>query len=334
MAKDPGDRFQSAAEVATLLEGYLAHLRQPTTVLAPELLNSQAKTTPRLSALGAVKRFRPRSWWLVLVALTALASGLALRLAAGGGADGPPPEAKARFHQDLRTADLNNPNLRAVGEALRYEAAGVRVTLPAGEAVLPPSGLATNFTVRGDFEITVAYEILKADLPTTGYGVGVALYVAIDPDANDAVSLARRLLPDGKTVFMSDRLKPAGGKLTHKVNTKPSAAPAGQLRLRRVGPKVSFLVAEGDRPDFVTVDEVEFGAADVRWVQISGNTGQSKSGLDLRLLDLTVAAQELPGLVEVVPDQASPPLPGLPPEARGKGWLAAGVIVGLAITWA
>src|SRR6202011_2971010 len=34
-AKDPADRFQSAAEVATLLEGYLAHLRQPATVQPP-----------------------------------------------------------------------------------------------------------------------------------------------------------------------------------------------------------------------------------------------------------------------------------------------------------
>src|SRR5947209_1690464 len=37
LAKDPADRFRSAAEVATLLEGYLAHLRQPITTPAPEL---------------------------------------------------------------------------------------------------------------------------------------------------------------------------------------------------------------------------------------------------------------------------------------------------------
>src|SRR5262249_12431524 len=37
MAKDPADRFQTAAWVAGLLAGYLTHLRQPTTVAAPEL---------------------------------------------------------------------------------------------------------------------------------------------------------------------------------------------------------------------------------------------------------------------------------------------------------
>jgi serine/threonine protein kinase/DNA-directed RNA polymerase subunit RPC12/RpoP len=48
MAKDPAQRFQTAAEVAALLEGYLAHLRQPG-VSAPQLPPSppvpRAKTT-------------------------------------------------------------------------------------------------------------------------------------------------------------------------------------------------------------------------------------------------------------------------------------------------
>jgi hypothetical protein len=37
LAKDPAQRFRSAAEVAALLEGYLAHLQQPATVPAPAL---------------------------------------------------------------------------------------------------------------------------------------------------------------------------------------------------------------------------------------------------------------------------------------------------------
>src|SRR5262249_25024731 len=38
MAKNPDDRFQSAAEVAALLESYLAHLRQPTSVSPPSFV--------------------------------------------------------------------------------------------------------------------------------------------------------------------------------------------------------------------------------------------------------------------------------------------------------
>ena len=48
MAKEPGDRCQTAAEVVALLEGYLAHLRQPDTVPEPAL--------PFVSDLGQTSR--------------------------------------------------------------------------------------------------------------------------------------------------------------------------------------------------------------------------------------------------------------------------------------
>src|SRR5436305_941629 len=37
MVKEPAERFQSAAEVAALLEGYLSHLQRPDAVPAPIL---------------------------------------------------------------------------------------------------------------------------------------------------------------------------------------------------------------------------------------------------------------------------------------------------------
>src|SRR5262249_30914635 len=58
-AKDPAQRFQSAAEVAALLEQYLAHLRQPSLVARP----------------GSVNLPRPRRPWRVAV-LAAAAVGL------------------------------------------------------------------------------------------------------------------------------------------------------------------------------------------------------------------------------------------------------------------
>jgi hypothetical protein len=60
LEKDPAGRFQSAAEVASLLEGYLAHLRQPVAVAAPRL--------PRSPLVGLVGREAARSslWkWLL-----------------------------------------------------------------------------------------------------------------------------------------------------------------------------------------------------------------------------------------------------------------------------
>src|SRR4051812_45478929 len=92
--------------------------------------------------------------------------GLALLVGAAGGARAGPPEWKSTFHQDLRTAALDNPNLRPLGEKVRFEPAGLRISLPAGRGKLPTTGLSTTFQVRGDFEITLSYEVLKAEQPT------------------------------------------------------------------------------------------------------------------------------------------------------------------------
>jgi serine/threonine protein kinase/predicted RNA-binding Zn-ribbon protein involved in translation (DUF1610 family) len=67
LAKDPAQRFQTAAEVASLLEGYLAHLRQPRTVPAPTLSpttrNVAKRRTRRLLGLtGAVLGVAAMGW--------------------------------------------------------------------------------------------------------------------------------------------------------------------------------------------------------------------------------------------------------------------------------
>ncbi len=335
MAKDPAQRFASAAEVAALLEGYLAHLRQPATAPAPDLPSPAADGSPRRAVL---RRLAHHLWLPALVLSAAAGLGIAIWMAAGAGEADPraggtgaaaaPPELKARFHQDLRSADLTDSQLRTIGEGVRLEAAGVRVTLPGGQGVPPAAGLCTNVEVHGDFEITGAFEVLKVDRPTTGYGAGVALYAAVDPNTNDAVSLAHRLLPDGKTVFMSNRMTPAGGRLQHKVKTLPATAAAGKLRLRRVGSKVRFLVADGAEAGFVPVDEVEFNTADVCFVQFGGNTGGSATGLDVRLLELTLRGEKLAGVAEPVPEV---PAASAPPPGR-RGWWAAGLLIGLAAT--
>src|SRR5262249_15024243 len=54
--------------------------------------------------------------------------------------------------------------------------------------------------------------------------------------------------------------------------------------------------AEGDNGEFVDLDQVDMGRDDIQLVQIDGHTGGSNAGLDLRLLELTALAREMPGL--------------------------------------
>jgi serine/threonine protein kinase len=324
LAKDPARRLGSAAEVAALLEGYLAHLRQPTATPAPELPPLPDACVDKLPEPSlpsrAARWFRRPLGLAVLTALLALGSAMAWWWAGDIDKKEPRP---TKFHRDFRALDPRDEALRPIGLGGSADDRGVRIILPAGQGVPPHSGYMSGFAVQGDFEATFAFEVLKANTPDKGYGVGVSLYAALDPKIGNAASLAWRAMTDGQTKFVSDRLMPIDGKLTHKVKMMPATSAAGKLRLKRVGSKLRYLVADGLDAEFIQLDEVEFGTADVRPIQVGGNTGNADAGLDFRLLSFTVHAEEdLPGLAEVSAE---------PTDQPGKGWLAAAALIGLVI---
>ena len=252
----------------------------------------------------------------------------------------PRPELKAKFHQDFRGGDPKNPHLRLIRDGnFRWEAEGARVTLPAGEGKIPTTGVAATFRIRGDFVMTAAYEILKAEKPQKGpgvYGVGVSLFVAIDPGAMHAVSLARRHMVTGNQLFLSDRMKPANPEPEHLIGVRQAKAAAGKLRIERVGSMVRFLVAEADNADFLPIYQDgktkkidgEFSNAEIRYFQFGADAGNSEAALDVRLLDLTVHAEELPGYADAAP--VTSPWPKIVANRNGSttSWLTIGVAAG------
>ena len=94
MAKDPAGRFPSAAAVAGLLEGYLAHLRQPATVAAPEPSDLPEKTASERSHRRIFGRVSRRIWPAAVGVLAVLALGAFFLF--HGGADQPRPEAEGK----------------------------------------------------------------------------------------------------------------------------------------------------------------------------------------------------------------------------------------------
>src|SRR5262249_7666484 len=64
-AKDPANRFQSAAEVAELLSQHLAHLQQPSLVAMPPRVEKSA--APRLSPLPSRRRAVAAAGLLLLI---------------------------------------------------------------------------------------------------------------------------------------------------------------------------------------------------------------------------------------------------------------------------
>jgi serine/threonine protein kinase len=304
LAKDPADRFQSAAEVAGLLEGYLAHLRQPATVPAPRLTPSPL--APRTPGVGARAAGRSSVWRPVLVSLSLVLSAGVILLAqqpAGPAKDGAPAEE----YYDFRGRPLP-PELLVFGESgfLHFEPAGVRITLPKDREDLEPVCLARDFEAVGDFEITTTFEMLNAETPPPSYGVGASLFVRKAPPWKGSAAVSRLVRAKGQHIVLWDQaleVQGAGGKLEMASGAVPCTDTVGRLRLRRTGTTVQCLWAPGTAgEDFQEVHRCEFGGEPIGRVVVSGVTGRKPCALDVRFADLRIRAAPA-----AVPAAAAPP---------------------------
>jgi hypothetical protein len=245
---------------------------------------------------------------------TALTFPLALGLALGffgavRGADEP-----AEFYHDFRGRPLP-PELTVLGnsEFVRSEAEGLRITLPKDRAPLTALDIATRFGLHGDFEVTTTFEILHAEAPATGFGVGVLMSVRKTEPPHEGASIARLVRAPGKEVLFWDRSY-AGpdGKLKFEGRTAPVAATRGQLRLKRTETILHYLWAAG-MTGFEEIHKVNYGNNDVRRVAVGAVTGRQPCALDLRLIDLRVRHSG---------SMAAPTVPPAPPRGSWKVALA------------
>ena len=148
------------------------------------------------------------------------------------------PTAK-EVYQDFRGKPPMLPEFRLAGPDLKTvtksEEAGFRITLPKTRKAIFPVEIAPTFVVTGDFEITGAYELLAADMPTDGYGVGVSLNISTGNDLHKFLKICRVLRPEGKSVFMAEYwTKGADDWAGPQVATEVRS---GQLRLVREAPR-------------------------------------------------------------------------------------------------
>jgi hypothetical protein len=200
---------------------------------------------------------------------------------------------------------------------IRADGQGLRITLPANHGSRMPVGLFPRFGVRGDFEITMAFEIVRVDRPTAGNGAGLSLYVTMASATQEAATLGWQFRPGGEKVFFSHRAStPAGEKRRHR-GGKPlaTAALSGQLRLVRRGVLLSYQVAEGESSVFQELYQSELGAEDLDGVRFAAESGGSPTVVDVRVKGVRIRADDLP------PEPAKVVVR----PARWPRWLAAGV---------
>src|SRR5262245_56283123 len=167
--------------------------------------------------------------WLTLVGLTRGPSPACAQAPKDGGLE---------FHHDFRGRPLP-PQLTWFnaedGKFFRNEAEGVRIVIP-DTWVHPWGGIGfrTSFGFGGDFEVTLALEILHADTPRQGYGVGVCLNLARDGGGAGLCRLTRK---GGREIVLWDHAHGAPGDQNPPVDEGfiPCADKICRLRLKRGG---------------------------------------------------------------------------------------------------
>ncbi len=340
LAKDPDDRFQSATEVADLLEGYLAHLEQPGVSAAPKLPALPASAS-RISG-----GWRRRSWLVALLLLAVSILGTAFWLLAGGGQ---PQQAekvadKPRLQQhlayDFRAGVANLPPHVFTGEdsdsVIKTDASGLRITLPANRQHRGPVGVDLPIWLRGDFDVSLGYEFLALGENTPPYGAGVALRVFFGEPSSLAALMSRtRKQPVGELFGTFKLVKNAKGTYDYLETLEPKAtAPRGRMRMVRTGTQLHFLASEGGSA-FRELRPMEIGTEDVRLVRMYCSTDWKPFLLDMSFTDIDVWADSIQKQVAVEP----PAAPQEPERSKSRLGLVVGLLLvllllfGLAGVW-
>lgn len=208
---------------------------------------------------------------------------------------------------------------------VKFENEGLRITLPAGFAgERPHTGLTTRLHVKGDFEITVKYEILKEPEPADTGKVPTRLLLIANMTPTDRAIFTRRV----------DEVEGAQFSIWNKIDNKFSVHPAktktGRLRLVRSGVQLSFWVAEPADAKFEHLREAMFGDDDLVDVKLLATTGGPNASFDVLFSDLHVRATALPNVQAVVLEK--PVAPERPPApaaeiAVPQGWLPAVLVI-------
>ncbi len=170
---------------------------------------------------------------------------------------------------------------------------------------MKPVGLVMTSPVRGDFEITAGYQLLHADRPAAGYGVGFEIFIRTDTPTNESITFSRVVRVEEGDVYSCSRNTIREGKPYHSVKYVPTSSAAGRLRLTRRGAEVAFAAAENGRDAFQVLCRYTLGADDLNMVRIAAQPGRAPAAVDLRIVDLTICSGGPP----TADDLAVPPLP-------------------------
>lgn len=202
---------------------------------------------------------------------------------------------------------------------MRVDPGGLRITLPPDHSSDVPVGLVFRHRIGGDFTITMAFQLVKADVPAAGGNAGVSIWIKAASPTQDAATFGRMTRPSGKhVVFTHQALTPPGKKRQHRngpaVDTE---AVAGRLRLVRDGDVLTYLFAPGESDTFQTIEQTQFTTEVIETIRFAVEKAGGTTSVDAHIKAVTVSADEI--------GAARPPLA----RTNWLYWLAGGLAVPL-----
>jgi hypothetical protein len=219
-----------------------------------------------------------------------------------------PDKATKEFYHDFRDKNFPNTNFKLAGKEadkrIKSEPDGLRITLPGEEK--GTVGIATQFNIQGDFEVTVGYEIIKLDKPEGGVGAGLEFYLMTGSPTKESLSYGRKVRPDGSDVYTGTR-KGANKKGKRVfvpgqgMNDIPAIGKIGYLRLTRIGPTAFLSASEGTGKAFRVLHRTDLGADEITLLRLAAHPGDFATPIDLRLTDFRARAENLGEVVDTSP---------------------------------
>jgi hypothetical protein len=319
-AKDPADRFASAAEVAALLRGYLAHVQKPTVVAPPELPRMPASarrggTRPATgTARPGTERLTVRTVGLLAAVVVAVLGGaLAALFFWPFDRRQPVVSGPQEYLHTFSDRPESRAGVQLLGpdaeKCVTFEPGGLRITVPAGYdgppgffGERPDTGVVVPVRVSGNFEITVAYEILDEPAPADAGKpqTRFTLDVGFDRENNAVATASRRVEEKGGTQYFAwvRRWDAETGKAHTKGRGVAAHSKVGRLRIQREGPTLSYHVADGKEGPFVLLAQYPVGAGDPEDLRLSASTGGPRAALDVRVFDIQIRADSVTDLAD------------------------------------
>jgi hypothetical protein len=194
--------------------------------------------------------------------------------------------ATREVYQDFRNkrfpTDAFAPGGFDPASELKAENEGLRITLAAERGQHYLSEVFTTFPLTGDFEFTATFQILSAQPPVKGYGVGVNLTISTTTEPKKFGKLCRVLRAEEGSVYLAESWPP------YQKRARKAEAMAGQLRLARVGAALYLLAAVDAGQEFQQIWEVaDYGRDEIGYAgfQVS-DSGEPGNPVQARLIDL------------------------------------------------